>query len=488
MMLAIRLLLAAAIVAVIVRLLRRRPTGSPRAAGTSRAGGAAAESETVGSAAAGSSDLWASMNAHFEQQDRELEQARHWSDGEIRLAVEQYVFKLAHSDDDVDDWLAKLRQQPDKAAREALRQANDPDLQSRLRKEPKGQPALYRACELMMLAPDAAAAPQIERLLAAHQPEIRHDALRWLPQVAALSDVGPLVEAVSAADESAQQQVFAGILDRGHDQGRELAPRLFEPIAAALENVRDARSVELAARVLLRWDADQARQQIELAGLLRPDHALFATTLDAMREEAQLLPRDVLLELWQQLDHDDPPQAAATAILVMLASHRDQDDLALLRDVSAREHQVAAAAAEALLAFDGLERWRTAHHEDSSESRPAEAQAALALLGYHGNVSSGGHDRFFSHASGDWWRTALAALETAQDIPRREILREALARFAEPPSTDRDTRQTQLATLTRTNGAVFDDLDARYRALDVPIEVAVTKLVLANPDAFRTRR
>lgn len=482
MMLAIRLLAAVAIVAVIVRLLQRRK--APVASDAPPASGAPSASD--------SPDLWASMHAHFEQQDRELEQARHWSDGEIRLAVEQYVFKLSHSEDDVDDWLAKLRQQPDKAAREALRQAEDPDLQSRLRKEPKGQPALYRACQVMMLAPRAAAAPQIERLLAAHQAEVRHDALRWLAQVADPAHADALVEALRGGDPGALHPVLAGLLDgqleRADGPDHEFADHLFEPVADALQGLEDARGIDLAARVLLRWDADKAHQQFELTGWLRAGHEALPATLDAMRAEGRRLPRETLLAMWQELDSRDAPRAPATAVLMMLASHRAPEDLDLLQEVFARPTPAAAAAAEALLAFHGLAQWRTALPAGDEAPGPAEAQAALALLSYDGNVSTGGHGSFFFHASGDGWRTALAAMESAQDIPRREILREALARFAEPPSTDRETRQAQLATLTRARDAVFEDLDQRYRALEVPIDVAVAKLVLANPDAFRTRR
>lgn len=101
----------------------------------------------------GEHDLWDSMTEHFEELDRELERARHWSEGEVALAIEQYVFKLKHSSEDDADLVRKLAQQPEKTQRQILKVLADPDMQTRLRKEPRGEPALYRACQVLLTQP-----------------------------------------------------------------------------------------------------------------------------------------------------------------------------------------------------------------------------------------------------------------------------------------------------------------------------------------------
>ena len=56
----------------------------------------------------------------------------------MALAIEAYVFKLQHSSDDHDDLFRKLLQQPETTARLVLQVVTDPNLQARLRKEPRG--------------------------------------------------------------------------------------------------------------------------------------------------------------------------------------------------------------------------------------------------------------------------------------------------------------------------------------------------------------
>jgi len=126
-------------------------------------------------------DLWQSLNDFYQHQDRELELAKHWSDDEVALAIEQYVFKLEHSSDDANDLLRKLAQQPETTQQILLQIVADPDMQTRLRKEPRGEPAIYRACQLLMQQPSPRAKPYVERLLTASNEAVRQDAT-YFPQ------------------------------------------------------------------------------------------------------------------------------------------------------------------------------------------------------------------------------------------------------------------------------------------------------------------
>ena len=109
----------------------------------------------------------------------------------------------------------------------------------------------------------------------------------------------------------------------------------------------------------------------------------------------------------------------------------------------------------------------------------------MAALQYTSNVSVGGHAQFFCNTSGDSWQEALLALESAGDVARLEILREAIARFPAPPASDRESRQIQIARMAQASANGFDDLDTRYDAVARPAEVTVARLVLQSPKAFR---
>jgi hypothetical protein len=173
----LRLLAAAVVITLIIRWLRRQQL--PRDQQPE-----ARDANDV----AKNPDLLHSLQEFYQQEDRELELAKHWSDDEVALAIEQYVFKLQHSADDHDDLLRKLAQQPETTQRLVMAIANDPDMQTRLRKEPRGEPAIYRAVQLLMQNPTRQAKPFIERLLAASNQTVRQDAQQWLAQLEATDD------------------------------------------------------------------------------------------------------------------------------------------------------------------------------------------------------------------------------------------------------------------------------------------------------------
>ena len=128
-------------------------------------------------------ELWQSLQEFYQQQDRELELAKYWSEDEVALAIEAYVFKLQHSSDDGNDLFRKLQQQPATTARIVLQVVADPDLQIRLRKERRGEPAIYRACQLLMEHPTEHAIPYVQRLLAADNEDVQRAARDWLARL-----------------------------------------------------------------------------------------------------------------------------------------------------------------------------------------------------------------------------------------------------------------------------------------------------------------
>lgn len=86
----------------------------------------------------------------------------------------------------------------------------------------------------------------------------------------------------------------------------------------------------------------------------------------------------------------------------------------------------------------------------------------LAVVWYASEVNNGGHDQFFFNSTGIVWPDALAGLEAAGAESFAQILREAAARFGDPPPRDRKQRVRSLDEL----GIAFDDLDDRFYAED----------------------
>jgi len=467
----LRLLSIGIAVALIVRWLQSRLQTRDQSAGTL--------DESVKNL-----DLWDSMNDHFQQRDRELEQAKHWSDDEIGLALEQYIFKLKHSDNDTDEWLLKLAQQPAKAAQQALATLSDQSMQSRLRKEPQGQPTLYRACQVLMLAPPSQAAQPIQTLLAANDEDVRIDALRWLAQVADATYVDDLLNGLCSGDKDARGAVLNGLRDGKHAPNSRLTIDMFEPVAALLSQ-DESKDIEAAAQLLLQWNRDAALSRFEQLGVFSPTHNAFRDTFKAMLAQGELLPRQQLHELWQALDAHDPSRSDAEPVLQMLAKHRADDDLPILRRILARQHESAAAAANALLHYHGLQDWVETVSQRPETLRSEAERSAMAVFNYDANVGNGGHTQFFFNSNGDSWQTALTALENASDTARLEILREAIAQFPELPSSNRETRHEQLSRITNEAAEIFEGLDARYCALKQPAAVTITRLVLATPEVFR---
>lgn len=130
---------------------------------------------------------------------RELEAAKRWSDGEIRIGVEQFLMK-------VDDGSAlhplarQLAQQPERTAAQVLRMLRDPELQSRLQRRRNGQTPWMRACMLLDFAPADEHAVFARRLLDDSEENVRRDGWR---QLARLGSDGVLAELERGAAESA---------------------------------------------------------------------------------------------------------------------------------------------------------------------------------------------------------------------------------------------------------------------------------------------
>jgi len=457
-----RLIAAALLVAWIVWVVRRR-----------NARRAAAEPN---------GDLFDEMQAHFDTVQAAREHARHWSDGEVRLGVEKYLFKIPHSDDD-DDLGRQLAQQPELTARHVRRTLRDPDMQTRLQKRQRSETPWVRACQLLDEAPTAENVPFVRDLLDDREEPIRRDAWFWLARIGTDEVLDDLVRGISdPPDESTRSWIVIG-LDHADQQGR-LTERgreaLFEPLLDHLDGY-DTREVP---QFLLRWDQDRAMRAFEQRGLLEPTHAEFGYVAQAMAAVGLSLPRERLLSLLAQ----GPAEFTTStfrAFGTMLGALRDPEDEATLLRLMAGTSDVAEAAAAGMLAFHGIDDW--SDRLEARRGRWTEAERRVdAMRWVENEVCNGGWSQYFFNSAGAAWPDALAGFDEVRDEHRATLLREAIARFPTEPSPDRDQRMAQLAALSQDHGEdPFEALDERYYQDRVDIDVVLTRYLLAHLPELR---
>lgn len=168
---------------------------------------------------------------------RELETAKHWSDGEIRIGVEQFLMK-------VDDGSAlhplarQLAQQPERTAAQVLQMLRDPELQSRLQRRRNGQTPWLRACILLDAAPAEEHAEFVRRLLDDAEEPVRLEGWRQLGRIGADRVLAELER--GAAESSAVRECLARGLRDALAAGRVSAEgrrRLFTALTTHVDPV-----------------------------------------------------------------------------------------------------------------------------------------------------------------------------------------------------------------------------------------------------------
>jgi hypothetical protein len=427
----------------------------------------------------GDGDLFDELQQHFEQVEQAREQASHWSDGEVRLAVEQYLFKIAHSDDD-GDLGRQIAQQPQLARKHALATLRDPDMQTRLQKRERSETPWVRACRLLDAAPTREAVPFVRELLDDREEPIRRQAWRWLARIGSDDVADELVRGVTApADASTRACIVIGLREADEDGrlGTRVRERLFEPLLEHLDGY-DTRDVPA---LLLRWDRERALAGFARRGLLEASHPEFGYVVQAMAAAGQSLPREQLLALLQQ-----DPGAFATSTFrafgTMLGRLRDpQDEATLLRHMGATDERAEAAAA-GMLAHSGIDDWFD--RLQARRDRWTETERRLdAMRRVEDEVCSGGFVQYFALASGDGWQEAVAGFDEVQDPLRAELVRQAAQRLSGAAAGSREQRLAQLEALGEDEP--FADLDERYTGPRTDIDVVLTRYMLAHLTELR---
>lgn len=426
-------------------------------------------------------DLWTEMEDHFHDIQKAREQAKHWSEDEVALAVERYLFKILHSDDD-DDLGQQLAQQPEVTARLVRETLRDTAMRTRLQKQKRGQMAWVRACMLLDNDPRAENAHFVRALLDDPNEDNRRDAWFWLAKIGTDDVVDELICGISEPDADWMRGSIISGLEWAEREGRLTATGkrgLFEPM---LDNL-DGYDTAAVPAFLLRWDRARAMQAFAERGLLDPAHDEFAYIAQAMADAGLSLPREQLLEL---LREGSEPYTTSTfyAFGKMLGTFRDPENEATLVDMLATGGSAAEAAAAGLQVFHGIADWSdqlAARRGDWTEHE----RRLDAMRWVENEVCNGGFTQYFFNSSGANWRAALAGFDEVGDTHRGDLLREAVGRFPKEPDTDRDRRMNQLAALeTGDADDAFDDLDTRYYESRTDIDVILTRYMLAHREAL----
>lgn len=440
-------------------------------------------------------DAWQAIDDSFARRASARAAARNWTDEQVAAAVHRFVLVLKHSEDDEDDLARTLARVPERAARCALLLLENPHLADQLRRTARpshSQDGLLespaeRACSLLSDWATPAAIPSLQELLHDRHDGTRKEAAMALGRTGDPAAIDGLRTALADADEYVRNYAVMG-LERAEKAG-QLAPTIREQLVEPLLDAAVARLDDDAAKLATSWNAAAALTRFRAAGMLTTgaNPRAMRMALDALTEANSLLARQELLQLWQQRPGGDDhfEGTCRGAIVRMLAAHGSRDDDALLRELMLADRHVAKAAARATMQRLGLgdlgqriDRKRAANRLNRAE------RCQDAMWGLDAEVRNGGFDQYFFNSAGGDWEAALAGF-VAHDPERADILRNAVARFAEPPDPDRKKRQRQLAAASKGDTSSFEALDRRYYALKRPIEVTLTLHASANAAELR---
>jgi len=441
-------------------------------------------------------DLWDTLEASFAATQNERRRAKGWPSGRVAVAVRQFVLELSHSDDDREDLAARLAEQPARAASYALQILEDPAAQPLLLRERRAQgfnsltetPA-QRACELLAEHALPTAIPRLQALLGQSHDGTRKAAAMALGRTGDPAAVEGLRLALADRDEFVRSYAVIG-LERAEEAG-QLASTTRQQLVVPLLDAALANDDNDLLALAARWDPDGALARLRAVRALSANSLprTLRIALDALTGAGRLLPRAELLALWQQRPSGDAyplPQCRAS-IFTMLARHGDPADDALLQELLLGGGDEAEAAAAAWMRRLGLydlgarlheKRWKTGEPLSPAEHR----HYAMRML--DAEVCNGGFDQYFSNSSGNDWEAALDGL-AAFDPARAALLREVVAQFATPPSSDRGVRAKQLAALHEKSADPLGAFDKRYYALPTPIDVAIARHAAAHVDELR---
>jgi HEAT repeat protein len=352
---------------------------------------------------------------------------------------------------------------------------------------------LNRLCGLLDENPPETLLEPLMPFLDHPSDEIRKSVALVLANIGATASIEPVRKTLLDGNEYVRSSAMIG-LSRAVKGGRlaEACKRELFPDLQRL--VRVGQNVKDAAELLLKFDRPRASEFLSSAEVFTVANETLYQILDALAADHTVLSREELLALIGELGIQALDYRKARAFgeaLQLLGELREPTDRPLLEQCISHENEyVAKGAATGLLASHGLSDVRDALWSKEETAGflglTAPQQHYLAISTLDAEVNNGGHSQYFLNSSGDQWREALAGLEAIGAVERATIFREAIGKFGPSgPSFDRRKRMDELARLVRKDDAAFDAQDERWYKSKEPIEVMLSKYVLARPDAFK---
>lgn len=428
--------------------------------------------------------------------DREVEEAKKWSDEQVARTVRHFVLEVKTSND---AW-GEQRILRDLGARThpaALAILADKSLAKRLT-IPTGKALLPEApidrlCQVLGDRPPAEAVALLKPFAADASKEVRKEAILTIGKVGTPAVIEPVRQALTDRDEYVRSYALMGLdwAERGGYLDEQCQRDLFGDIHKAFTA---GNNTDYAAKLLLDFDAARATEIFLSPAVFAPSAKGLNHALAEMSNHQIAVPRDRLLALIKELEArkmEYPHTYSLAAALRLLGRHRDTTDEPFLKArMSHSDETVAEGAATGLLAWHDLEGYdetiRKKEEAGQAESLSTPQKYLIAVEELDGEVNNGGHSQYFVNSSGDHWQEALAGLEAMGSKERTAIFREAVAKFGKGgPSANRDERGDQLAKLVRKKEDVFEALDDRYYACKEAFGVLSTQYVIKNAAAFK---
>ncbi|HEY1123299.1 MAG TPA: DUF4375 domain-containing protein [Haloferula sp.] len=439
-------------------------------------------------------DYWDHASNAFEKAGQAEEAAKKWDDAAVDRAVTVYLFETTSSRD---AWIEsrQLEGLGSRTHRQVLELLADT---TRYKQwvTPTGEDILpeapfNRACDLLGDTPPAEAISLLAPFLDDKDDSIRQEAASTMGKTGSPAMVPHLKKALRDPEQYVRGYALSG-LKSAKSSGRlasETAEALFDDVLRLVEKEENG---DDSTELLFALDPKRAKEVFLSPAIFRPDSRILHDALTTMANAGISVPRERLLELIEILRSCEikyPKEYILCQALLLLGRHRHPEDLKLLEMLQGHpDESVAIGASTGILTWHGLQGFEDRLHEREEKSgyasltRPQQLYKAVFIL--DAEINNGGLDQYFVNSSGDHWRDALEGLKTMGDLKRAEVLEEAVVKFGNGgPSTERRTRQRQLAAIARKDENAFEALDARYYSKE-PIEVIANRYVLANPEAF----
>lgn len=350
-----------------------------------------------------------------------------------------------------------------------------------------------RACKLLGDAPPGAAVDVLAPFLAASSVEIRKDAALALAKTGAPSIVPFVKKALSDPDAGVRDYTLMGLQFAVNRQGLADTTRA-ELFPLVLASLHEGKNGFYAADVLFGLNSGQAKDYFLSDEVLRADSPNVSYCLKTLANADVPVPRDKLLMLIKSLESQKleyPRDYALGDALRLLGQLKNEQDRAFLRQrMDSSNEKVASGASAGLISSYDLENFDQRLEDKANKAGfntlSPEQKHYEAVMEADGEINNGGLAQFFANSSGDDWPEAVAGFQAMGMKGRLAILKEAVAMFGSAgPSTNRETRQDQLARLYRQNDKAFDALDNRYFDSKEIVDAQAGRYVLDHPESFR---